>query len=383
MCPDFLLDTAVHRIVISQRLGRTMGVDHTPLGDLFGYSTELDGVIGPNKQFANMREMLDLANKRTKYLDERFVFYVDKEAFVRLGVDFFRALLPNSTAGSIYQILKSYQVFHRLEARSHNRDVVGYYNIAEALEFLTLTRQQVEKAYNESEINPNEYTQFFNEELSGMNLEFTLSTYRATGDMQSHFARIGRNFMAEVLFNVLGEIKGYISGHMTERNIRTGLGLPAEFNIDTIEEDHIGRRSLCRPLFAGEIWERLTGNHAVKMFNLMDSVSPADFQTLLDLLKRIDFRVTHMLPRRDSIFLWKYFNRLPEADWTPYAPELLEDLIRLNNEETLDARSMMWSFGHDYHGLLNMYLLQYLFDCCRNDVPTLNQYVINGSTGVA
>lgn len=389
LCPDTALDTGVDRVVISDQVGFSMDpyLDETAEGFLYGHGRSYADVVGPDKTFPNLLSLLEFADQRSRSSKARFVIYADQPSFVRLAVDFYRAMLPKATVQDIYDILRRYQVYTRQKIASGSGLIfMSARNTLSTLDALNCTRAQIEEAYVNSSIDSNNYTRFFQANIQGCGIEYICASYAATGRGQKIFADVMREFLAVNFFLVCVEVKTYITRYITEKNFRRLLGFPAGYDIDTLENELTSANSPTRVLFLPSYWyplQAMQGNAEAMMQGLMDRISVQDFRTLVTLTTKIMTEWDTSFGDDDAGQLWNMVHHLPQQDWTEHAPGLLAELSRQLNEEvpgdTLGMNFLYWILGADnQQGRVSPYFLQYVFEQYSKNKDTLQGFVVNG-----
>lgn len=389
LCPDTALDTKLDRVVISNLVGHDMDpyLDETAEGYLYGYGHNYSDVIGDGKAFSNLLNLLEFANQRTNDTKSRFVIYADQPNFIRVAVNFYRAMLPNATSADIYDILRRYQIYTKQKiASGSGLAFTSGRNTLSTLDALTCTRAQVEEAYTNSNIDSNNYTRFFQANIHGCDIEYICASYAATGRSPQVFADMMRKFLAVNFFLVCVEVKTYITRYITEKNFRCFLGFPADYDIDQLEGELVSPNSPTRVLFLPAYWyplQSMDGNAEDMTHGLMDRISVKDFQTLVALTTKVMTEWDTSFGRKADRQLWDMVQYLPQQDWTGYAPSLLAELSRqLNEEVAADAVGMSflyWILGADnQQGRISPYLLQYVFEQYSKNKDTLQGFVVNG-----
>lgn len=390
LCPDTALDTSIDRVVISDRTGYAMDpyIDETVEGELCGYGRNYSDMIGDGKTFPNLLSLLEFAEQRSRSTQgTKFVIYADQPNFVKVAVDFYRAMLPAITAGDIYDILRRYQVYTRQKISSGSGLVfIGDRNVLVTLDALVCTRAQVEDAYVNSSVDSNNYTRFFQANIQGCGVEYICASYAATGRGQQAFAAMMRQFLAVNFFLVCVEVKTYIIRYITERNFRRLLGFPLDYDIDQLENELIAPGSPTRVLFLPTYWhplQNMQGNAEYMMQGLMDRISIEDFRALIGITTKIMTEWDTSFGNSDTRQLWDMVQYLPQQDWTEHAPALLAELSRQLNEETsgdtLGMNFLYWILGSDnQQSRVNAYLLQYVFEQFGKNKDALQGFVING-----
>lgn len=385
LCPDTALDTGLDRVVISQEVGTSMDptIDETVDGYLYGYGRTYEETFSPNGAFPNLLTLLEFAVQRGESTGgTRFVIYADQPAFVKVAVNFYKAMLPNATTEDIYRIIRSYQVYERQVLAGEGLTFTTGASVQGTIQSMTCTRAQVQEAYTNSNIDSNNYTRFFQANLQGCGIEYLCASYSHTRRAVTPFVDAMKQFIAANFFLICIEVKKYMASYATERRFRGMFGLPVEYDLDTIEAELSAPGAPMRVLFLPQYWYPLHGGTAPMMHDLMNRITPEDFRQMIDLTNKINGEWASMFNKKDAQMLWDMVERLPEPDWSGYAPALLDELSRQLNEEELSADTKMnflyWMLGTNYQSSINLYVLQYVFEQHRKNPAALQGFTING-----
>lgn len=104
---DSFIITDLDRIVISETNGYPMVqlLDDLSDGTLVTFGPTIEEVVGPEKRFSSMAEMLEFCYDHNESTDRKIIFNCDKVAFVKIAAYLFKLIFANIDADSAYRII--------------------------------------------------------------------------------------------------------------------------------------------------------------------------------------------------------------------------------------------------------------------------------------
>jgi hypothetical protein len=203
---DETLDTAKHRVVISQDYGHAMGTDETNLGKLLSYADSIEDLVGTGKIFANYLNFFDYLNVQHDALNDVIVIYADRASFVKVGTNFFKALLPLAQLQDIYKILSFYAV--RQSLLCTNVDFQGLVQNYEALKSkAAFTEAEVSAEFFANRVNSIDFYNFFADKRSSLGIEFIAATYSYNGGCRAEILELVKAFAIKHAYMYAMEVR--------------------------------------------------------------------------------------------------------------------------------------------------------------------------------
>lgn len=203
---DETLDTARHRIVISQDYGHAMGTDETNLGNLLAFATSIEDIVGAGKTFPTYLDFFNYVNTQHDSLNDVVVLYADRSNFVKIGTNFFKALLPLAQSQDIYRVLSSYAVRQGLLCT--NADFQGLVQNYDRLKAkAAFTETEVSAEFFANRVNAIDFYNFFADKRSQLSVEFVAATYSYNGRCKEEISALVRAFAVKHAYMLASEVR--------------------------------------------------------------------------------------------------------------------------------------------------------------------------------
>jgi hypothetical protein len=203
---DETLDTANHRVVVSQDYGHAMGTDETDLGTLLAYAGSIEDLIGTGKSFATYLDFFNYLNTTHDSMNDVVVVYADRSSFVKVGTNFFKALLPLAQLQDIYKILSFYAV--RQSLLCTNYDFQGLVQNYEALKSkAAFTEAEVSAEFFANRVNSIDFYNFFADKRSTLSIEFIAATYSYNGGCRAEILELVKAFAIKHAYMYAMEVR--------------------------------------------------------------------------------------------------------------------------------------------------------------------------------
>jgi hypothetical protein len=363
---DETLDTAKHRVVISQDYGHAMGTDETNLGKLLSYADSIEDLVGTGKIFANYLNFFDYLNVQHDALNDVIVIYADRASFVKVGTNFFKALLPLAQLQDIYKILSFYAV--RQSLLCTNVDFQGLVQNYEALKSkAAFTEAEVSAEFFANRVNSIDFYNFFADKRSSLSIEFITATHSYNGSCRAELLELVKAFAIKHAYMYAMEVRQEIVDTCMTPHTQAVLNLA---NVPISQMADILRRADSTALFfddrvfprdAGTVnldanWRKLTTADTAKLC-----------RTMLRVLQEISLWGNY--PDSNKLGLAGMISAIKEIN-NPTAWEQKLDLM-LDNLAELTAESETYK--------INTILSHYIqLARINNDKNSLRPFVING-----
>lgn len=216
---DETLDTARHRLVISQDYGVPMGAGFVTGGQLLKYTDSVDAVVGSGNDFSNYLEFFTYLNQQHDTLNDAVVVYADRDSFVKIGTNFFKALLPLATVQDIYRLLSCYTVKEHLLCNS--ADYGGMVQNYERMKSkTTITEAEVAAEFFANRVNPIDFYNFFAGMRSELSLELLAATYGYNGQCENEVSEVVKGFCIKHAYMSATEAKNHLVHTMTSEKTK-------------------------------------------------------------------------------------------------------------------------------------------------------------------
>ena len=203
---DETLDTANHRVVVSQDYGHPMGTDESDLGRLLSYANSIEDLIGSGKAFANYLDFFNYLNAQHDSLNDVLVIYADRSSFVKVGTNFFKALLPLAQLQDIYKILSFYAV--RQSLLCTNADFEGLVqNYAQLKAKADFTEAEVSAEFYANRVNSIDFYNFFADKRATLSIEFIAATYSYNGSCRDEILELVKAFAIKHAYMYAMEVR--------------------------------------------------------------------------------------------------------------------------------------------------------------------------------
>jgi len=203
---DETLDTSKHRVVVSQDYGHPMGTNETNLGRLLSYAGSIEDLIGTGKSFATYLDFFNYLNTTHDSLNDVVVVYADRSSFVKVGTNFFKALLPLAQLQDIYKILSFYAV--RQSLLCTNYDFQGLVQNYEALKSkAAFTEAEVSAEFFANRVNSIDFYNFFADKRSTLSIEFIAATYSYNGGCRAEILELVKAFAIKHAYMYAMEVR--------------------------------------------------------------------------------------------------------------------------------------------------------------------------------
>jgi hypothetical protein len=203
---DETLDTSKHRVIVSQDYGHPMGTNETNLGRLLSYAGSIEDLIGTGKSFATYLDFFNYLNTTHDSLNDVVVVYADRSSFVKVGTNFFKALLPLAQLQDIYKILSFYAV--RQSLLCTNYDFQGLVQNYEALKSkAAFTEAEVSAEFFANRVNSIDFYNFFADKRSTLSIEFIAATYSYNGGCRAEILELVKAFAIKHAYMYAMEVR--------------------------------------------------------------------------------------------------------------------------------------------------------------------------------
>ena len=363
---DETLDTANHRVVVSQDYGHAMGTDETDLGTLLAYAGSIEDLIGTGKSFATYLDFFNYLNTTHDSMNDVVVVYADRSSFVKVGTNFFKALLPLAQLQDIYKIISFYAV--RQSLLCTNSDFQGLVQNYEQLKSkASFTEAEVSAEFFANRVNSIDFYNFFSDKRSSLSIEFITATHSYNGSCRAELLELVKAFAIKHAYMYAMEVRQEIVDTCMTPHTQAILNIA---NVPISQMADILRRADSTALFfddrvfprdAGTVnldanWRKLTTADTAKLC-----------RTILKVLKEISLWSDS--PNTDKMGLTAIVTAIQEIN-NPAAWEQKLDLM-LDNLAELTAESETYK--------VNTILSHYIqLARLNNDKDSLRPFVING-----
>lgn len=190
---DFRVYFSQNRLVISEQYGNPFDRSSSETGfqTLHAYGHNLQDLVGQDKKYATLTAALVDIERIHQDVNKSVVIYCDKTAYVQFAARWLKAILPNSTVDSVFEILK----LHIAKEKAISGFIKTGVNNIDAIWNVDAEARAVIEATFTAPI-ASEFDEFFDDIKSTLSIEYLLPTFLA-GD-----TRYDRPFL-DALYNLL------------------------------------------------------------------------------------------------------------------------------------------------------------------------------------
>lgn len=363
---DETLDTANHRVILSQDYGHPMGTDETNLGRLLSYAGSIEDLVGTGKSFATYLDFFNYLNNQHDSLNDVVVVYADRSSFVKVGTNFFKALLPLAQLQDIYKILSFYAV--RQSLLCTNVDFQGLVQNYESLKAkAAFTEAEVSAEFFANRVNSMDFYSFFADKRSSLSIEFIAATYSYNGSCRAEILELVKAFAIKHAYMYAMEVRQEIVDTCMTPHTQAILNIA---NVPISQMADILRRADSTALFFDDrVFPRNAGT--VNLDANWRKLSTADVSKLCRTMLRVlqEISLWGNYPDANKLGLAGMISAIQEINNPAAWDQKLE--ILLNNLADLTAESE--------NNKVNT-ILSYHIQSARisNNKESLRPFVING-----
>ena len=363
---DETLDTYKNRVVVSQDFGHAMGTDETNLGRLLSYAGSIEDIVGNGKSFATYLDFFTYLNVQHDLLNDVLVIYADRSSFVKVGTNFFKALLPLAQLQDIYKILSFYAV--RQSLLCSNIDFQGLVQNFERLKSkAAFTEAEVSAEFFANRVNSIDFYNFFADKRAELSIEFIAATYSYNGSCRDEILELVKAFAIKHAYMYAMEVRQEIVDTCMTPHTQAVLNIA---NVPISQMADILRRADSTALFFDDrVFPRnaSTLNLDANWRKLTTADTSKLCRTILKVLKEISLWSDS--PNTDKMGLTAIVTAIQEIN-NPAAWEQKLDLM-LNNLAELTAEAETYK--------INTILCYYIQSArISNNKESLRPFVING-----
>lgn len=362
---DETLDTARSRLVLSQDYGHPLGVDYINLGQLLVHATSVDDVIGSNKKFTSYLDFFKFLDTQHDKLNDIIVIYADRDSFVKIGTNYFKALLPLALSQDIYKMLSFYTT--RQSLLCTNPDFLGTVQNYEKLKSkCNITEAEVSAEFFANKVNSIDFYNFFADKKSDLSLELLAATYSYNGSCKNEISNLLRAFIIRHAYEYAIEVRQEIVDTCLTPHTQSVLNIA---NVPINQMADVLRRADSTALFFDDrIFPR-----DPSMVNLDANWKKVNTADLVKVSKTI-------LKVLRDISMWREDPSVGMGGATGF----LECLQQINNpvawnqriEDLLDNLPALAINCGSY--IVNTMLIHYIIGARKNSKELLRPFVING-----
>lgn len=173
---DAFINMNIDRIVISKTNGVPLlaVLNQMYAGRLFGYGKTLSDIVGPDKQFPTLLDMLKFCFDYNKSTNKRIVIYCDREAHMELTSAWFKNIFVNIDSDSAYRIVQAYFAKEILVSQRDVTDLQDHYKV------FAIQRDEFTTVFNATVDNPLD-DGLLNEITGYRSVEYLLASYIYNG----------------------------------------------------------------------------------------------------------------------------------------------------------------------------------------------------------
>jgi hypothetical protein len=358
---DETLDTAQHRVVLSQDFGHPMGGEFASVGQLLDYNESVEGVIGAGKTYPDYLSFLNFLGSKQDELNAPVTVYADRDSFVKIGTNFFRAALPLATVKDIYQILAFYTVRQSLLS-SNVTFSSPVQNHARLKNKAAITEAEVSAEFFKGQTNPVDFYSFFAEKRADLSIEFVLATYSYNGQCEDIFSEQIKGFCIKHAYLSALEAREHIVDTLTSEKTKSVLNLSDRPILEMI--GILQQAESTRLLFDDRFFPRDVST--VSFDANWRRVSESEIAKLSKTVIKV-FRDLKGLPLNEvPIGFFPGIEHINNpAQWSQYRDRVMDVLPFIASSES-----------HK----INATLFNYINDARKNNRELLRPFVINGCT---
>lgn len=233
---DKLTNTHDDRIVISETNG-VPAADTISWGKLIAHASSVDELIGTEKQFNNLTEVLELAHNHINITGKKVIIYADDAALSKILFSWYSALLKNANTSQIISIINAHVFKINLLTNGvfgpNNDNIIDFQPIDTSLPVIDT---------------------FINSIKPHVGVEFLLASYLSNGSYKDYLKETMQVLIAKNLENYLFELKESFLAHFTVRKFGVALGLEKNYTIDNIHELLSDNSTYSELFFTDRIW---------------------------------------------------------------------------------------------------------------------------------
>lgn len=360
---DELMDINQNRLVLSRDYGHAMDVNIPNIGSLVLHTDNFDGLVGSGKRFASYLDFFKFVDDEQRVLNKQLVIYADKGTFIKLAVNFFKALLPNAQPADIYRMLKMYsnsvQIMH---TSPYFYAPVG--DVAKLNSKMNLQPSEITAAYHSATSTAFDYYDFFENKRADVSIELVAATHGFNSRAGDEINRLLRYFIAKQTFFFADEARLEIAAQALRGQARTVLNLAdtgAEKIVDTLQ--HAASTAI---MFDNSIFRRTVSSIDIdRDFSALNN-------TEITVLAQTTYKVLRDLAgwrtNEGQLGVLEYLQAAMDlhnpAAWAVWKERLLDNLPGLINDSESSKVNTAFSW--------------YVTDARHGDRGLLRPYVING-----
>lgn len=364
---DETLDTAKHRVVLSQDFGHPLGSEFTAIGQLIDCSESVDAVIGPGKKYSNYLNFFTFLGSKHDQLDAPIVVYADRTSFIKVGTNFFRAALPLAGLKDIFQLLSFYTVRQSLLSSNYNFEGTVQ-NQTRLRAKANITEAEVAAEFFSGHTNAIDFYSFFAANRPHLSLEFLVATYSYNGQCATEISEQVKAFCIKHAYTSATEVRQYIIDtistdktkkvlNLADRPINEMIGILKQADSTAmLFDDRIFPRDESTINFDAN-WRRLSEADITKLSKTVSKV----YRDLIGWPSGIS---------QNNELIWhgffagiEYINN--PAQWNQYLNMILDNLLFISSSEP---------------NKVNGTLMSYIIEARKNNRELLRPFVINGCT---
>jgi hypothetical protein len=358
---DETLDTAQHRVVLSHDFGHPLGAEFSSIGQLLDFNESVDGAIGAGKNYPDYLAFFNFLGSKQDELNSPVVVYADRDSFIKVGTNFFRAALPLATAKDIYQIMAYYTV--RQYLLSSNATFAGtVQNQTRLKSKASITEAETAAEFFKSRTNAVDYYNFFAKNKADQSLEFIVATYFYNGQCADILDEQIKGFCIKHAYMSAMEAREHIVDTLSTEKTKSILNLSDRPIVEMI--GILKQAESTALLFDDRIFPR--DDSTVSFDANWRRITEADIAKLSKTVTRV-FRDLKGLPLNEAVI--GFFTGIEHinnpAQWSQYRDRIMDYLPFIASSE-----------AHK----VNATLLNYIVEARKNNKDLLRPFVINGCT---
>lgn len=246
---DKNLKTFNDRIVISKNQGFRIAseLEESFDGKLFYFSTSLDDLVGDDKQFTSL---VDMMNKISMSLEEKgrpITIYADEENFLKLFIFWCKLVLKDAKSEECFRLLKSY--CFRENLFSDGRIKISRKNVS-----LDFEKEIFNSLFETITVDSSEKEVFIGKNKQFCSVEFLLASFLYDGSSSKELKNIFKILIKKDLEKYFYELKEILFVHILRKSFQTKIQTTKSYDFSNFYEILNDESPLVKVFFKKEIW---------------------------------------------------------------------------------------------------------------------------------
>lgn len=238
---DTMLDNNYDRFVVSKEHGfdvlPTVRDIHT--GEHIGFAQTYEDLVGVGKRFDTFLNFINFLNDWTVRTNKPVVIFVDKDAFLKLAIRWYKTVFQNAQAPTTYALIQS----HLMKVKHLNFPKVTSFNLNDinaVIQQCALTEEEFTGMFNSIVDNQPTAQAFVTATKADLSIEVLLASYLYDGSNKEELKAKLIELLKRDIQGFIMEAKDIVFANITKQSFRDLLGITTEYsysNADGIQNE--------------------------------------------------------------------------------------------------------------------------------------------------